>query len=242
MDQAHRMSTLKLNRATLAEQVAEALIERLEAEGLRPGAPLPSIAKLAEEYGVSKPIIREALKTLEGREIIEITNGKTPIVKPITSSSLRMFFERAVALHPRSLIELLEIRRGLEIQSCLLAARHATAEEIEQMQAIISAMETHLYDHAEYAELDLRLHLLIASTSRNTLMLHLIQSIRDVLKDTIKEGLRSRFTEEQILRVQALHAAIVASIARHDADGASQTMAAHFDDAIDAIYHSMITI
>jgi DNA-binding FadR family transcriptional regulator len=234
------MSSIKLNRATLAEQVAEALVDRIENDGLRPGDPLPSISRLAEEFAVSKPIVREALKTLEGRELIEISNGRTPIVKPITSDSLRLFFERAIAIDPQSLIELLEIRRGLEIQSVMLAAVKRADHEVEEMRILVKQMRTHLYDSAEYAELDLKLHFAIASASRNTLMLHLIQSIRDVLRNTIKEGLRSRFSKAQLLRVQELHEAIVTAIAAGDAAAAATAMAAHFDDAINAIYRSMI--
>jgi GntR family transcriptional regulator, transcriptional repressor for pyruvate dehydrogenase complex len=234
------MTTIKLNRSTLAEQVADLLAQRIETDGFKPGDPLPSIARLAEEFSVSKPIIREALKTLEGRSLIEVSNGKTPIVRPISSDSLRLFFERAVALDSRSLIELLEIRRGLEIQSALLAARSALVSETAQMRDLVADMRNHLYQHALYADLDLDLHMRIAAASRNTLMAHLIESIRDVLKDTIKEGLRSRFTDEQLLRVQTLHEAIVDRIAAGDAEGAASAMAIHFDDAIDAIYRSMI--
>jgi DNA-binding FadR family transcriptional regulator len=234
------MSMIKLNRATLAEQVVDAIVERIASEGLKPGDPLPSISRLAEEFAVSKPIIREALKILEGREVIAIANGRTPMVKPITSDSLRMFFERAAAISSRSLIELLEIRRGLEIQSVTLAAAKRTDDEVEAMRQLTAEMRVHLHDPAVYTELDLKLHFLIASASRNTLMLYLIQSIRDVLRSTIQEGLRSRFTEAQTIRVQELHETLVDAVAQRDAAAAAQAMSAHFDDAINAIYRSMI--
>jgi GntR family transcriptional regulator, transcriptional repressor for pyruvate dehydrogenase complex len=234
------MRRITLNRLTLADQVAQALIDYIDAEQLKPGDTLPSIGKLADEFGVSKPIVREALKALEGGEIIEISNGRTPIVKPISSKSLRLFFRRAVSVDQRSMIELLEIRRGLEIQSALLAAKNRTAAEAERMQALVLDMRDKLYDPAPYAVLDLELHLLIASASRNSLMFHLIESIRDVLKSTIEEGLRSRFTEEQTIRVQHLHEDIVAALINENVEAASQAMARHFDDAIDAVYHSML--
>jgi len=234
------MPSIKLNRSTLAEQVADVLISRIQLDSLRPGDPLPSIAKLADEFHVSKPIIREALKTLEGRDLVEVANGKTPIVKPISSNSLRLFFERAIALDARSMIELLEIRRGLEIQSVLLAARNSTVTETAQMRNLIADMRLHLNDHEVYADLDLKLHLLIAFASRNTLMFHLVESVRDVLKDTIKEGLRSRITDEQLGYVQTLHETIVDKVSQGDADGAALAMASHFDDAINAIYRSVL--
>ncbi|MDX2138226.1 MAG: FCD domain-containing protein [Chloroflexota bacterium] len=234
------MSTVKLNRATLAEQVAEALIDRIEVNGLKPGDPLPSINRLADEFGVSKPIIREALRTLEGRELIVTSNGRAPMIKPISGDSLRLFFERAVIIDTESMIELLEIRRGLEIQSVTLAARKRTDDQAAEMRSVVMEMREHLYDPNEYTELDIKLHFLIASASRNTLMLYLIQSIRDVLRSTIKEGLRSRFSETQIRRVQELHEAVVDAVTVQDVTAAAEAMAAHFDDAIDAIYRSML--
>lgn len=232
--------SIKLNRLTLAEQVAEALIERIEAQGLKPGDPLPSIGRLADEFSVSKPIVREALKTLEGRDLIEVSNGRTPIVKPISSTSLRLFFERAVAINPHSIIELLEIRRGLEIQSVLLAAQKRSEEEAESLRRLVIEMGTHLNDPEIYTELDVKFHLSIASASCNALMYHLIQSIRDVLTDTIREGLRSRMDETQRRTVQMLHERVVAAITDRDPASASQAMALHFDDAINAIYRSMV--
>jgi GntR family transcriptional regulator, transcriptional repressor for pyruvate dehydrogenase complex len=232
--------SIKLNRSTLAEQVAAALVERIEGDGLKPGDPLPSIARLAEEFSVSKPIIREALKTLEGRDLIEISNGRTPIVKPISSNSLRLFFERAVAINPRSLIELLEVRRGLEIQSVLLAAQNHSEAQAEEMRRLVEDMSVQLSKPEVYTELDVKLHLLIASASQNGLMFHLIQSIRDVLTDTVREGLRSRMNEEQRITVQTLHEEIVDAILKRDPAKASEAMAQHFDDAINAIYRSMM--
>lgn len=234
------MASAKLQRTTLAEQVAQAIIDHIEENRLNPGDPLPSTAALASDYGVSRPIIREALKTLEGREIIEISNGRNPIVKPISSHSLRQFFERAIAIQPQSLIELLEVRRGLEIQSALLAARSHSNEDAEALHNILAQMREHLHDSAEYAELDVKLHLLIASASGNSLIFYLIESIRDALKDTIREGLRTRLTDDQLRRVQELHEDLITQITARNADGAAQAMAYHFDDAIDAVYRAMI--
>jgi DNA-binding FadR family transcriptional regulator len=234
------MPQYQLNRETLADQVVHLLTQRLERENLQPGDSLPSIAKLADEFSVSKPIIREALKTLEGRGLIEMSSGKTPIIRSLNSDNLRLFFEHVIAFNPKSLIELLEIRRGLEIQSALLAAQNRNPEEIREMQTLIAHMRHNLYNHTMYAELDLRLHLLIATASRNTLMVYMVESVRDVLRDSIKEGLRSRFTDAQIQLVQQLHEQLVDAIVTGDAALAQKVMADHFDDAINAIYRLML--
>ena len=79
-----------LSRQTLPEQVAENLIDFIASEGLKPGELLPSTAKLSESFGVSRPVVREGLRSLASLGIIEIVNGKGAIVKPIDGSLLQL--------------------------------------------------------------------------------------------------------------------------------------------------------
>src|SRR5690348_6040349 len=106
----------KLRRETLAEQAQSALLELIARRDLRTGDGLPSEMTLASEFGVSRQIIREALKALQGQGVIEIRNGRGAVVRPVDSSSLVVFFQRAVRLNRRTIIELIEVRKGIEIQ------------------------------------------------------------------------------------------------------------------------------
>ena len=230
----------QLNRETLAEQVADAIANYIETEQLGPGDSLPSTVKLAENFGVSRPVIREALKTLEGREILTITNGRTAMVKPITGDGLRNFFSHAIALDRKSLIELLEVRNGLEVQSAALAAKNGTNEDIVELEKTLIRMRQSLNDPTIYTELDVRFHTQIAAATKNKLMFLLIESIREALANTIQEGLRSRFNNEQFERVQELHELVFDSIKTRDHTRAAEAMTKHFSDAIDAILRAEI--
>src|SRR5262245_60167362 len=101
----------KLRRETLAEQVSQNLVEYIQTQGLKPGDALPSEARLPVDFGVSRPIIREALKSLAGKGVIEIVNGRGAIVKPIDSETLSEFFERAMHENDNTIIELMEVRK-----------------------------------------------------------------------------------------------------------------------------------
>lgn len=230
------MPPVNIRRETLVEQVAQALIDHIYTESLKPGDALPSTTRLATDFDVSRPVIREALKTLEGQGIIEVSNGRNAIVKPITGDTLRRFFTRALALNEETVLELLEIRRGIEVQSAILAAERRTDTDLEQIQSVLMQMRDVIKRPEAYARLDLKLHLLIAAASHNQLMYHLIESIRDALHNTILEGLRSRGTPEQLERVQQIHEDIVQQIARKDSKTAAEAMGAHFDDAISAVF------
>jgi GntR family transcriptional repressor for pyruvate dehydrogenase complex len=225
------MADLPLRRETLAEQLAERLTALIMAEGLRSGDALPSEAKLAAQFGVSRPIMREALRTLQAQGIIAVTNGKCATVRPLTSDPLSSFFTWAMRFEENALVDLLEVRKGLELQSIMLATERHTPEEIAGMHTTIAAMAAHLHDADAYTELDYELHMQIATAAHNAMLRHLLGSIRELFKETIREGLRRQSADEGRRRIQAGHERIVAAIAAGDGTAAAAAMSRHLDGA-----------
>lgn len=223
-----------VSRETLSDQVARQL-SRLIARTLRPGDQLASESSLARTFGVSRPVVREALRTLAAQGLIEIVSGKRALVRPVDATLLNLFFQRVVQGERETPIELMEVRKPLEVQSARLAAERRTAPELAQLADKVKSMRRHLGDVQVFAELDLEFHLLIALATHNRVMQQLIGSIRTSLKDAIEEGLRRRTTKEQLQRVQVLHEAILDGIERADAEAAAAAMAQHFDEAVMAM-------
>jgi DNA-binding FadR family transcriptional regulator len=226
----------RLNRTTLVEQVAQNLMDFIEDNQLKPGDTLPASAELADNFGVSRPVVREALKFLEAKGLIEIANGKKPAVKPITTEPLLGFFDRIVKVEREALREFMEVRQGLEIQSASLAALRRTPEELQELKVVITAMAQNLDDPDAFADLDVEFHLLIAKASHNTMLVRLIKSIRESLRVTVGEGLRHRFTDKQFEPVQRGHEAILRAIEQGNPAAASEAMRAHFEGAILSIW------
>jgi GntR family transcriptional regulator, transcriptional repressor for pyruvate dehydrogenase complex len=224
-----------LNRLTLAEQVSMALAEHIEQQGLKPGDRLPTESRLAAEFGVSRPVIREGLRILAGQGAIDLANGRTPTVKPVSGQALLSFFRRAVSLDERHLTELLEVRRGIEVESARLAAERRTDEDLAAIEVLLSVMQRDLLEPELYAEHDLELHLRIASAAHNSLVYHLVESIRSCLRETIREGLRRRRSRRDFERIQAAHVGIAQAVRSGDPRAASEAMADHFDRAIAAL-------
>src|SRR5437588_251400 len=164
----------KLHRETLAGQAAQALLDLIARQGLRAGDSLPAEMTLASEFGVSRQVIREALKALQGQGVIEILNGKGALVRPVDSSALVVFFQRAVRLDQRTIVELIEVRKGIEIQCAMLAAERRLPAELERMSEIVARMGQQIGEPESYSELDLELHLAIASATHNAMLYHLI--------------------------------------------------------------------
>ena len=144
--------------------------------------------------------------------------------------SLREVFEEMT----RNSCDRLEQSRGF-----LLAANEISIEQQyvwDQMRDLTrvfcmkAASFIHIYEEEISAELDVEFHLIIAKATHNTMMVHLIESIRDTIKNSILKGLQKRFTAEQKEIVQGFHETIVERMIQRDALGAAQAMSDHFDE------------
>ena len=225
----------QLRRETLSEQVADGLIALIERDELAPGALLPSEATLAAEFGVSRPVVREALKALAAKDVIAIANGKGAIVQPMTSAPLKDFFQRALRNRHATAVELLEVRKGIEVQSATLAAQRRTAAELLELKTILPALGNAVHDPNAFTAIDTQFHLLVAAASHNKILHHLIESIRELMQESMRAVSRQRITEEQHQFALTAHARIVDAIERSEPKEAGSAMAAHFDVAISLV-------
>lgn len=223
----------KLDRTSLTEQAVQSLLRHIEQEQLGPGAALPGEARLAEVLGVSRPVVREALRTLKGMGVVEIANGKSPVIRrDLDASALNVYFSRALQVLENSTEDLMEVRASLESRAATLAARRRTPEHMERMSALVVQMQARLRDPAAYAALDTELHIEIARASGNLLLWQMIGSIRSSLESQSRQGMEQRKTEASLQRVQDSHAEMVAMICDGDDCGAEASMRAHMNAAL----------
>ncbi len=225
----------KITRGTLADQVAERLLEYIEDQHLHPGDLLPSETSLVSSFGVSRPVIREALKNLEGKGIIEIVNGKGALIRPVDSDPLRLFFKRAMQMESGAMLELMEVRKGLEVQSAVLAAQRRNEKDLAAIQRVLCAMRENMNDLDAYTRLDVEFHLCIAAASHNTMMVSLVETIRDALRNTIIAGLKSRGPALHLESIQQTHELLFQTLVDGNIQAANDAMLRHFDEAIVAM-------
>ncbi len=225
----------KITRGTLADQVTDRLLEYIETQHLRPGDLLPSETSLANSFGVSRPVIREALKSLEGKGVIEIVNGKGALIRPIDNDSLRLFFRRAMEMEYGTMLELMEVRKGLEVQSAVLAAQRRDEKDLAAIRQVVGAMRETTSDLDAYTRLDVEFHLRVAAASHNSMMVSLVESIRDALRNTIIAGLRSRGPALNLESIQCTHEELYDALVEGNVQAAMETMVRHFDEAIVAM-------
>ncbi len=167
--------------------VVDSVVDQLESlifDRFQPGDVLPSEGKLAAALGVSRLTVREATRTLEARGLLEISQGRRPTVAAPNGALIGDFFQIAVRRDPRALLELLEVRRALEVHIASLAARRASKGEIADMEMSIAAMRAGEDDSEAFHAADVRFHENLAEASGNRLFVFLIEAFAGPLKES----------------------------------------------------------
>lgn len=219
----------KLKPITLVEQVTDRVVRLVQEADLRPGDELPSTSDLSERFGVSRSVVREALKSLEAQAIIRLSNGKRPVLRGVSLDSMARLFAQAVRLDGNTIHEFMEIRKGLEIHSAGLAASRHTDEDSARIDALLRQLADSLYDVEKFSYIDAEFHLAIAEATRNVMLAKLLGSIRETIQVVSREGRLRRLTPDQVSRVQELHERLVRGVLSRDATRAQAAMEAHFD-------------
>ena len=228
-----------------AQPTAEPLVERLErliSTQLEPGSKLPSEGALALDFGVSRLTVREAFKVLEGRGLLDIGRGRRAVVRAPNGSVLGSFLATVMQKDPKGLIELVEVRRALEVLAASLAARNlnragaaAIRAALAGMQSAAPAIENAATRKAalqHFHDFDVGFHEALALASGNRMLASLIEALAMPLRNSFSMSLRGREmrggTAGETVKA---HEAIFGFVQAGDARRAAQAMRAHLQDA-----------
>jgi GntR family transcriptional repressor for pyruvate dehydrogenase complex len=215
-----------IRRNKVYEEVAKQ-IERLILKKLKPGDKLPSERELAELLQVSRSSIRDAIRGLELMGLVEPRQGAGTIVRERSAELLANPFSGARKRRQELVTELLDFRKMLEPPLAARAATHASAEEVSEMEEILQRQdETQNKGDAAIAE-DAEFHYAIALASGNSVVLKVIDTLMDLLRDTREHSLQ---VEGRAQKSLAGHRKILAAIKRRDAEAAKAAMRRHIED------------
>jgi len=226
-----------------AMSVADHLTNLILAE-LAPGASLPSEADLAARYDVSRLTVREAVKMVAGRGLLELARGRRAVVREPTGTAFGEFLAMIMTRDPKGLFDLIEVRQALEIQSATYAARRANRAgliAIEQALELMrnAAREMARTSGAEYEaaqhrfhKYDIGFHEAIALASGNRMITYLIEAMAVPVEDSLSITMIGRKkhgrTAQHILDA---HQRILDFIRDGDSRAAAQAMRSHLEDA-----------
>lgn len=213
-----------VSHASAADDVRRQLVSLIESGKLKVDSRLPSEHVLARTFGVSRPVVREALVALQVLGLTTVKNGKGTFV-----TSSRMTVPMLMGRYsPKSLNQ---VRRFLEVPAARLAALHRTDEDLGRLAEIIARLEDS-EDTAERNALDVSFHLAIAKASGNPLMVMLIEVLRGALEE---QSFAASNIPDRRSGAIAEHRAIYHAIVRRDEAAAGETMEGHVN-AVDSTF------
>jgi DNA-binding FadR family transcriptional regulator len=213
----------------LVEQVMTAIKERMRAERLGRGDPLPSENALALEFGVSRAVVREAFRSLAALRLIDIGSGRRARVSAIDPNVLGLVLDHAVHTNQITIQQIYDVRRTIELRTVALAALRRTDEEAAAIEGLAEAMARDFETPDRVMEHDIAFHEAIARASRNPLFALVVGSFHIVTRQTWRIGWTSRPNDAERMASVSCHGSIARAIKERDPRVAGAAMADHFD-------------
>jgi len=209
------MSALSLAPRALYEEVAELLRQRIFARELEPGSWIDEL-KLAEEYGISRTPLREALKVLAAEGLVTMKVRRGAYVTEVSEKDL------ADVYHLLAL---------LESDAAGVVAERATDDELAELQTLHEALEAAVGERDRFFALNEQFHMRVLELARNRWREQMVADLRKVMKLNRHNSL---LKTGRIVESLTEHRAIVAALAERNAALAVQRMREHFQSGLEA--------
>lgn len=218
------------------EKLSQSVIRQIELlilRGiLRPGERLPPERELAERLGVSRPSLRDALGELQAGGLLTSRAGAGVYVADVLGSAFSDALVRLFAAHEEAVFDYISFRRDMEGLAAERAARLGSDTDLRVIDAVLRKMEAAHAKRspAEEARLDADFHLSIIEASHNVIMLHMMRSMYQLLREGVFYNrqimFKQRTTRDQLLDQ---HRAINAALQSREPEAARQAVQAHLD-------------
>lgn len=209
----------------LYEQIVEQIEASILSGELNPGDKLPSERELAEQFGVSRTAVREAVKALTQKGLVVVHVGRGTFVTDGTSEVVRHSLGLMLKIgQEESSHYMVEIRELLEPEIAALAAARLTGENLAALREAVAIMDGALDDAATFIEADLDFHLALADGTQNPLVLLLVDALIDLLREL---RVRTSRAEGGLARAQQHHKGILKAVEARDPQAARQAMRRH---------------
>jgi len=219
----------------VVEKPVDKIIDQIRAMitsgGLKPGDKLPPERKLAEQFGVSRGPVRDAIQKLEFYGILRTHPQSGTVVAGLGISAIEGLITDVLKLEPTDFTSLVEMRVILEVNAARLAAERRTEDDLVAIKKALDAYEQKIIQEVQGIEEDLLFHLKIAEASKNRALKSFMLIITpDIVKNFIELQVCS---DVRFKRTVKEHHEIVNHIINKDADAAGEAMRLHLGDVVE---------
>lgn len=224
----------------ISDTVVEQIEEMILTGALRPGEKLPPERELAEQLGISRPTLREAIVILESKGLLESRRRGGTVVLDISEAGISDPLLELVRSRPGMVFHVLELRDALEMTAAFHAASRATPEERSAISAKHRELEA-VYadpecDHETEARIDFEFHLSIAEASHNLALIHVMRGLMEVLRSDIAYNLdKLREEPRKYDQIQSQHAEICDAVVSGDPERARAAARQHLAFVYDTL-------
>ena len=226
-----------------AEKLSQSVVRQIEQlilRGiLRPGERLPSERELSERLGVSRPSLREAISELQERGLLTTRAGAGIYVADVLGSAFSPALIRLFAAYDQAVMDYISFRRDLEGVAAARAAEAGTETDLKVIDTLFRKMEVahNKRNPADEAELDAQFHLAIIEASHNVIMLHMMRSMFDLLKEGVFYNRQIMFKQRNTRDILLEHhRAMNEAIQARDPEAAREAVNVHLtfvEEALD---------
>ena len=218
------------------EKLSQSVVKQIELlilRGiLRPGERLPSERELSDRFGVSRPSLREAIAELQASGLLAAKANAGIFVANVLGASFSPALTRLFASHDTAVFDYLDFRRDMEGLAAERAARLASDTDLAVVNEVFQRMEVahQKRDPTDEAKIDADFHLAIIEASHNVVMLHMMRSMYELLREGVFYNRQIMF-QQRITRTNLLdqHRAINTALQARDPEGARQAIETHID-------------
>jgi GntR family transcriptional regulator, transcriptional repressor for pyruvate dehydrogenase complex len=222
---------------TLTGRVVNQLEALIVDRRLQPGDRLPAINELAQQFGVSRTVIREAIGALAAKGLLEVRHGSRTMVSRPSAETVAQSMSHYLRTGRSApdIAKVSHVRRVLEIEIAGCAAQQRTQQDLTRLETLLAEMTTivqatdnrQLY-RTRYAQTDVDFHTALAYATGNDLFPMMLNSLVDVMMEVREMGFTVPGSLEKALN---FHSAIYEQVKAGNAEGARQAMRAHLLDS-----------
>ena len=211
---------------SLADKIANQLLSLIKEKHFLPGDKLPQEKKLAEMMGVSRPSLREALRSLSIMNVIEILQGDGTYVSSLEPKQLVEHLNFVFSLDESTAEKLFESRKIVEIGIAGLAAQRIKDEQIERLEALMKKLVEVDGDPEAFLLIDIKMHELFAEAAENPMLSRFMESISQLTMTSRRYTVRQPGILEQSTKD---HRRIVRALKTRDPEVSREAMLVHLN-------------
>lgn len=218
--------------ASLTDQIFDGLVRLIIETNMKPGDRLPSENELGERFGVSRNTVRTAINKLNVLGFAETRHGGGTFVKKMGGDAYLNFFIPAALTESGDIMDVLEFRKGIEVQAARLAAERADPEDMAELREIYGQSVANINDMEKFALYNTMFHARIAKASHNRMFDKMMDIIRSIILSEMQDF---QAAQQEDIDSDFYHSMILACISNKKPDEAALFMEKHLEGVIDRV-------